>query len=88
MRVAIAADHAGAVIRDEVAEVVASAGHEPVVLGAELNNPNDDYPVFAKLVGDALAAGHAARGILICGSGAGVTVAANKLPGVDRKSVV
>ncbi len=82
MRVAIAADHAGAVIRDEVAEVVASAGHEPVVLGAELNNPNDDYPVFAKLVGDALAAGQAARGILICGSGAGVTVAANKLPGV------
>ncbi|MEO1227082.1 MAG: RpiB/LacA/LacB family sugar-phosphate isomerase, partial [Pseudomonadota bacterium] len=82
MRVAIAADHAGAVIRDEVAEVVASAGHEPIVLGAELNNPNDDYPVFAKLVGDALAAGQAARGILICGSGAGVTVAANKLPGV------
>ena len=39
-----------------------------IVLGAELNNPQDDYPVFAKLVGDALAAGRASRGVLICGS--------------------
>jgi transaldolase / glucose-6-phosphate isomerase len=82
VRVAIAADHAGAPIREAMAEVVREAGHEPLVLGAELNDPEDDYPVFAKLVGEALAAGRAARAVLICGSGAGVTVAANKLPGV------
>lgn len=82
MQVALAADHAGCVIRDAMAEVIRTAGHEPIVLGAELNNPEDDYPVFAKLVGDALAAGRASRAVLICGSGAGVTVAANKLPGV------
>ena len=68
MRVALAADHAGSVIRDIIAEVISAAGHEPIVLGAELNNPQDDYPVFAKLVGDALAAGRASRGVLICGS--------------------
>jgi transaldolase / glucose-6-phosphate isomerase len=82
VRIAVAADHAGAVIRDDVAEVVRNAGHQAIVLGAELNRPDDDYPVFAKLVGDAIAAGRADRAILICGSGAGVTVAANKLPGV------
>ena len=82
MRIALAADHAGAVIRDAIADVIRKAGHEPVILGAELNNPQDDYPVFAQLVGDALAAGKASRAVLVCGSGAGVTVAANKLPGV------
>jgi ribose 5-phosphate isomerase B len=82
LRIAIASDHGGLPLRDEVAETVRQAGHEVVVLGAELNTPTDDYPVFAKLVGDALAAGHAERAVLICGSGAGVTVAANKLAGV------
>lgn len=82
MLIALAADHAGSVIRDEIAAVISTAGHEPLVLGADLNNPADDYPVFAKLVGDALGAGRVSRAILICGSGAGVTVAANKLPGV------
>ncbi|MEM9681991.1 MAG: bifunctional transaldolase/phosoglucose isomerase [Pseudomonadota bacterium] len=82
MRIALAADHAGSVIREAIAAVIRDAGHEPVILGANLNNPQDDYPVFAQLVGDALAAGKASRAVLVCGSGAGVTVAANKLPGV------
>jgi transaldolase / glucose-6-phosphate isomerase len=82
LRIAVAADHAGAVIRDDLAEVIRNAGHQAIVLGAEINRPDDDYPVFAKLVGDAIAAGRADRAVLICGSGAGVTVAANKLPGV------
>jgi transaldolase len=82
LRIAIASDHGGLPLRDEVVETVRQAGHEVVVLGADLNTPTDDYPVFAKLVGDALAAGHAERAVLICGSGAGVTVAANKLAGV------
>ena len=82
MKIAVAADHAGAGIREDIAEVIRNAGHEAIVLGAELNRPDDDYPIFAKLVGDAIAAGRAERAVLICGSGAGVTVAANKLPGV------
>ena len=82
MRIAIAADHTGMAIRDDIAEVIRSAGHDAIVLGKEINGPDDDYPRFAKLVGDAIAGGRADRGILICGSGAGVTVAANKLPGV------
>jgi transaldolase/glucose-6-phosphate isomerase len=82
LRIAVAADHAGAPIRDDVAEVIRNAGHQAIVLGAELNHPDDDYPTFARLVGDAIAAGRAERAVLICGSGAGVTVAANKLPGV------
>jgi transaldolase / glucose-6-phosphate isomerase len=82
LRIAVAADHAGAGIREDITEVIRNAGHEAIVLGAELNRPGDDYPVFARLVGDAIAAGRAERAVLICGSGAGVTVAANKLPGV------
>lgn len=82
MRIAIAADHTGITIRDDIAAVVRSTGHETIVLGSEISGPDDDYPRFAKLVGDAIAGGRADRGILICGSGAGVTVAANKLPGV------
>ena len=82
MRIAIAADHTGLTFRDNIAEVVRSTGHEAIVLGADVNGPDDDYPDFAKLVGDAIAGGRTNRGILICGSGAGVTVAANKLPSV------
>ena len=81
MRIAIAADHAGLPLRPVVADAVTAAGHEPVLLGPDDGNPVD-YPVVARVVADALASGRAERGILVCGSGAGVTVAANKLPGV------
>ena len=82
VKIAVAADHAGKEIREDIAKVIRNAGHEAIVLGAELNRPDDDYPIFAELIGDAIAAGRAERAVLICGSGAGVTVAANKLPGV------
>ncbi|HEX3394563.1 MAG TPA: transaldolase [Acidimicrobiales bacterium] len=83
MRVAIGADHAGLVLRPTVADAVRAAGHDPVMLGPDQAPPEGiDYPVVAKLVGDALAALDADRGILVCGSGAGVTIAANRLPGV------
>jgi ribose 5-phosphate isomerase B len=81
LKIAVAADHAGASIREDIAEVIRNAGHQVIVLGAELNRPDDDYPT-SELIGDAIAAGRAERAVLICGSGAGVTVAANKLPGV------
>ena len=81
MRVAVAIDHAGVALRDVVARAVAEAGHEVVELGE-----HDDYPDSALDAGRAIAAGEADRAILVCGSGAGVSVAANKLPGV-RASV-
>lgn len=79
MKVAIAADHAGLPLRPRVADAVTAAGHEPVLMGPDSGEPVD-YPLVAKVLGDALAAGDVTRGILICGSGAGVTIAANKLP--------
>src|ERR671910_2720011 len=79
MRVAIAADHAGLPLRPRVADAVTQAGHEPVLMGPDSGEPVD-YPIVAKVVGDALAAASVDRGILICGSGAGATIAANKLP--------
>jgi transaldolase len=81
MRIAIAADHAGLPLRQTVADTVRAEGHEPLLLGPDDGNPVD-YPVVARVVAGALASGRAERGILVCGSGAGVTVAANKLPGI------
>jgi transaldolase len=83
MKVAISADHAGLPLRPTVADAVRAAGHEPLLLGPDTAPPEGiDYPLVAKLVGDSLAAMEAERGVLICGSGAGVTIAANRLPGV------
>lgn len=81
MKIAIAADHAGFPLKEEVRDHVAKLGHEIQDLGAYNTEPSD-YPDFAVLVGKALMAGTAERGILICGSGVGVCVAANKMPGV------
>jgi ribose 5-phosphate isomerase B len=81
MKIAIASDHAGFPLKEEVRAYVAKLGHEVNDLGAYNTEPSD-YPDFALLVGKALMAGEAERGILICGSGVGVCVAANKMPGV------
>jgi transaldolase len=83
MRVAIAADHAGLPLRPTIADAVRAAGHEPLLLGPDTAPPEGiDYPLVAKAVADAIDATYAERGILVCGSGAGVTIAANKLPGI------
>ena len=81
MKIAIASDHAGFPLKELVRAHVASLGHEIEDLGAYNTEPSD-YPDFAELVGNALIAGKVERGILICGSGVGVCVAANKMPGV------
>lgn len=81
MRVAIAGDHAGFALKEELRGYVERLGHEVLDLGAYDSEPSD-YPDFAEAVGKALEAGRADRGILICGSGVGVCVAANKMPGV------
>ncbi|HUX27267.1 MAG TPA: RpiB/LacA/LacB family sugar-phosphate isomerase, partial [Terracidiphilus sp.] len=82
MKLVISADHAGFPLKEEVRSYLAKAGHEVVDLGAYQPEPLDDYPDFAEKVGEALRQGVAPRGILICGSGVGVCVAANKIPGV------
>ena len=84
MRVAFAADHAGAALKDELLERLAAASpdHELIDLGGDGSNPDDDYPDYAELIGRAIQNGEADRGILICGSGVGASVAANKLRGI------
>ncbi len=82
MKLVIASDHAGFALKEELRGQLTKAGHEVIDLGAFECEPEDDYPDFAEKVGEALKAGVAPRGILICGSGVGVCVAANKIPGI------
>jgi ribose 5-phosphate isomerase B len=82
VKLVIASDHAGFELKEEVRAHLAKAGHDVVDLGAFRLEPEDDYPDFAQRVGEAIHAGEAPRGIVICGSGVGVSIAANKIPGV------
>lgn len=81
MRIAIASDHAGFTLKQDLAARLAAAGHEVEDLGAHSTDPVD-YPDAAAAVAVALADGRAERGILICGSGAGASIAANKHAGI------
>jgi ribose 5-phosphate isomerase B len=81
MKLAIGADHAGYALKEDARAYLERLGHEVLDVGAFSAEPSD-YPDFAELVGRALIAGRAERGILICGSGVGVCVAANKMPGI------
>jgi len=81
LKLVISSDHAGFALKEEVRAYLAKSSHEVVDLGAYNDEPSD-YPDFAEKVGLALKRGVAPRGILICGSGVGVCVAANKIPGV------
>jgi transaldolase len=78
MRVAIASDHAGVGLQETTVEAIRQAGHEPVIIGQAMEG--DDYPDVALAIGGAIRSGQAQRGVVLCGSGAGVTVAANKIP--------
>jgi ribose 5-phosphate isomerase B len=82
MRVAVAFDHRGVKLRTRVLEELATLGHEPVDLGTDAPEPKIDYPDKARELGAALQGGGAERGILICGSGVGASVAANKMRGI------
>ena len=81
MRVAIGADHAGFELKRDLAGYVAQHGHEVTDLGTHSTAPVD-YPDTAEAVATAVRNGQADRGILVCGSGAGVAVAASKFPGI------
>ena len=86
MIIAVAADHAGRPLLDKVVAVLNASGHEALLVGPAEGDPNDDYPDIAQAVGAAVLDGAAERGIALCGSGAGVAVAASKMHGI-RASV-
>ncbi len=82
MRILLGADHGGFALKQELAERLRAAGHEVRDLGAHDYDAADDYPDFALAVARAVAAGEGQRGIVVCGSGVGASVAANKVKGV------
>ena len=82
MRVAVAFDHRGVRLRERVLEELAALGHDVVDLGTDTDAVRVDYPDKAREIGEAIRAGDADRGVLICGSGVGASVAACKLPGI------
>jgi ribose 5-phosphate isomerase B len=82
MNIVMGADHAGFEMKEQFRQELAQAGHQVIDAGAYAFVKTDDYPDFAAAVGQAVASGQAARGILICGSGVGACIAANKVKGV------
>ena len=82
MKIAVGADHGGYPLNERVIDELRHAGHEITDFGTHDGSVPDDYPDYAKQVGEAVQSGAAEIGILICGSGVGAAVAANKLRGV------
>ena len=81
MRIGMGADHAGYLLKDQLVAMLREAKHDVTDFGT--NGPvSVDYPDFAQAVGEALIAGKVERGIVICGSGVGACIAANKIPGI------
>lgn len=82
MRIGIAADHGGFALKEEIMEALRGSGHEILDFGAYRLVPDDDYPDFIIPMALAIAAKQIERGIALCGSGVGASIAANKIPGV------
>ncbi len=81
MKVVIGSDHAGFQLKNAMGDVLRAMGNDVLDVGAFNENPSD-YPDFAEAVGRAVLDGKAERGVLVCGSGVGASVAVNKLPGI------
>jgi ribose 5-phosphate isomerase B len=81
MRIALAADHAGFELKQQLGAYLTRQGHDVVDLGTHSRAPVD-YPDSAEAVAQTMFEGHAERGVIICGSGAGASIAANKFPGI------
>ncbi|MEM9417862.1 MAG: ribose 5-phosphate isomerase B [Planctomycetota bacterium] len=86
MIIAIACDHGGFPLKDQMKSVIESMGYEVRDLGAHEYDKHDDYPDFARYIGTAIQQGNADKGVLLCGSGVGACIAANKMDGI-RASV-
>ncbi|WP_422928849.1 ribose 5-phosphate isomerase B [Singulisphaera sp. PoT] len=82
MKIALAADHAGYTLKEQLRRGLVEQGHDVLDLGTNDPSVPDDYPDFAEALGRAIQDGRAERGILLCGSGVGASVAANKLTGI------
>jgi ribose 5-phosphate isomerase B len=82
LKVAAAFDHRGVRLRQRVLETLTADGHEVVDLGTDTDAERIDYPDKARELGDAIRRGYAERGVLVCGSGVGASVAASKLRGI------
>jgi ribose 5-phosphate isomerase B len=82
VNVAVAFDHRGVRLREEIIAALEGGGHAIVDLGAHTETPRVDYPDKARELGDAITTGDAERGILVCGSGVGASVAACKIAGI------
>ena len=81
MKIGIANDHAAVEMKNEIMAYVQQKGHEVVNYGTDTND-SCDYPVYGEMVGNAVVSGEVERGILICGTGVGISIAANKVKGV------
>jgi ribose 5-phosphate isomerase B len=82
VRIGIATDHGGYVLKEELVRELREAGHEVVEFGAYRPNQSDDYPDYVVPLAQAVAAQEVERGLAICGSGVGASVCANKVPGI------
>lgn len=78
----IAADHAGFTMKQHLVEELSAMGYQPEDLGAHTEVPSDDYPDYAHPLAEEVSSGKAKRGILLCGSGIGMDIVANRYPGV------
>jgi len=87
MRIAVGSDHAGYALKSFLAGHLATSGHEILDLGTDTADVSVDYPLYGHSVAEAVAAGRADRGLCVCGTGIGIGIAANKVPGI-RAAVV
>ncbi len=87
MKIAVASDHRGVDMKAKVLDMVRSLGHEGIDFGADNENESVDYPDYASAVAGAVSESEMDRGILICGTGIGMSIAANKFQGVRAAKV-
>ena len=82
MKISLAADHNGFDLKKEISDQLENDGHEVIDVGPHSHDPLDDYPDYAKKLADSVSRGESLRGIMICGSGVGASVASNKVKGI------
>ena len=82
MKISLAADHNGFDLKKEISDQLENEGHEVIDVGPHSHDPLDDYPDYAKKLADSVSRGESLRGIMICGSGVGASVASNKVRGI------
>jgi len=87
MRIALAADHGGFELKEQLARALRTSGYDVVDYGAYSLTPSDDYPDFVVPLAKAIARKEVERGVVICGSGIGACIAANKVPGVRAGTI-